>query len=338
MKEINIAVVGATGAVGEAVVEILQERKFPVKNLYLLASERSVDQEISFKGEMLLVESLAEFDFSKVDLAFFAAGSLVSEAYAPKACDLGCIVIDKSSYFRYDPEIPLVIPEVNRDAIAEFSKRNIIASPNCSTVPMLVALKPIYDAVGIERINVATYQSVSGTGKRAIRELVDQTSALLNGKTAEHKVYPHPIAFNVLPQCDIFLENGYTKEEMKLLWETQKILHDPNITVNATAVRVPVIYGHSEALHIETRQKISALDARTLLKQAPGVMVFDEIAHNLYPTPMQHVIHDAVCVGRIREDLSHPFGLDLWVVADNVRKGGALNAVQIAEILIASYM
>jgi aspartate-semialdehyde dehydrogenase len=285
------------------------------------------------------VQNLAEFDFSKVQIGLFSAGGDVSAEYAPKAAAAGCVVVDNTSHFRYDNDIPLVVPEVNPHAIAQYKNRGIIANPNCSTIQMLVALKPIYDAVGIERINVATYQAVSGTGKDAIEELAGQTAALLNAKELKTKVYPKQISFNVLPQIDVFLDNGYTKEEMKMVWETKKIFEDADILVNPTAVRVPVFYGHAEALHIETREKLTAEAAKTLLRDAPGVVVMDKREPGGYPTPVtEGAGNDPVYVGRIREDISHPRGLDFWVVADNVRKGAALNSVQIAEILVKEYL
>jgi aspartate-semialdehyde dehydrogenase len=338
-KTYDVAVVGATGAVGETIISILQERKFPVGTLYPLASSRSAGGKIEFNGSYVTVQDLAEFDFSKVQIGLFSAGGSVSAEYAPKAAEAGCVVVDNTSHFRYDDDIPLVIPEVNPHAIAQYKNRGIIANPNCSTIQMLVALKPIYDAVGIERINVATYQAVSGTGKEAIEELAGQTAALLNAKDIKMNVYPKQIAFNVLPQIDVFLDNGYTKEEMKMVWETKKIFEDADITVNPTAVRVPVFYSHSEALHIETREKLTAEAARTLLQDAPGVEVLDKQEPGGYPTAItEGAGNDPVYVGRIREDISHPKGLDLWVVADNVRKGAALNTVQIAEILVKEYL
>lgn len=338
-RKFDVAVVGATGAVGQAMLEILGQRMFPVGKVYALASERSVGTAVDFNGEQLDVENLADFDFKKVQIGLFSPGASVSAVYAPKAAAAGCVVIDNTSQFRYDPEIPLVIPEVNPEAIGLYKKRGIIANPNCSTIQMLVALKPIYDAVGIERINVATYQSVSGTGKEALEELAKQTAALLNAQHYERKVYPKQIAFNCLPQIDVFMDNGYTKEEMKMVWETQKIFGDQRILVNATAVRVPVFYGHSEAVHIETREKITADQARDLLKAASGVQLMDERTDGGWPTAVTEASgNDAVFVGRIREDISHPRGLNLWVVADNVRKGAALNAVQIAEVLVAQYL
>ena len=338
-KLYNVAVVGATGAVGEAMLSILEERRFPIGEVYALASSKSVGKRIPFKGGSLKVEDLASFDFSKAQVGLFSPGAEVSEIYAPKAAAAGCIVIDNTSQFRYDKDIPLVVPEVNPDAIANYKNRGIIANPNCSTIQMLVALKPIYDAVGITRINVCTYQAVSGTGKDAIEELGLQTANILNMRPISPRVYPKQIAFNVLPQIDVFTNNGYTKEEMKMVWETRKILGDDNIMVNATAVRVPVFYGHSEAVHIETRNKISVESVRTLLENAPGITVVDERINGGYPTAVTESSgRDEVFVGRIREDISHPKGIDLWVVADNVRKGAALNSIQIAELLVKSYI
>jgi len=338
-KKYNVAVVGATGAVGRTMLSILEQRKFPVDNLYLLASERSAGETIAFNNKQYTVENLADFDFSKADIGLFSPGASVSAIYAPKAGEAGCVVIDNTSQFRYDDDIPLIVPEVNAHAIAGYTKRNIIANPNCSTIQMLVALKPIQDAVGIARINVATYQSVSGTGKEAIDELAEQTAKLLNGQGAEPKVYPKQIAFNVIPQIDVFQENGYTKEEMKMVWETQKIMEDPEILVNPTCVRVPVFYAHSEAVHIETRKPLSVEDARAMLKKAPGIKVVDEHKDGGYPTPIgEGTDRDEVWVGRIRRDISHPNGLNLWIVSDNLRKGAALNSIQIAEVLIKDYL
>ncbi len=338
-KVYNVAVVGATGAVGEAMLAILEERNFPVGEVYALASSNSVGKRIPFKGGSLRVEDLATFDFSKAQIGLFSPGASISEKYAPIAAAAGCVVIDNTSQFRYDDDIPLVVPEVNPEKVAEYVNRGIIANPNCSTIQMLVALKPIYDAVGISRINVCTYQAVSGTGKEAIEELGKQTLNLLNLQPVSAKVYPKQIAFNVLPQIDVFMDNGYTKEEMKMVWETQKILGDENVLVNATAVRVPVFYGHSEAVHIETQDKISAAQVRALLKKAPGVTLVDERVDGGYPTAVTDSSgNDDVFVGRIREDISHPKGIDLWVVGDNVRKGAALNSVQIAELLIKEYL
>ena len=338
-KVYNVAVVGATGAVGEAMLSILEERNFPVGEVYALASSNSVGKRIPFKGGSLRVEDLATFDFSKAQIGLFSPGASVSEIYAPIAAAAGCIVIDNTSQFRYEDDIPLVVPEVNPEKIADYKNRGIIANPNCSTIQMLVALKPIHKAVGISRINVCTYQAVSGTGKEAIEELGKQTLNLLNLQPISATVYPKQIAFNVLPQIDVFMDNGYTKEEMKMVWETKKIMGDDSILVNATAVRVPVFYGHSEAIHIETRAKITAEEVRALLENAPGVTVIDDRINGGYPTAVTDSSgHDDVFVGRIREDISHPQGIDLWVVSDNVRKGAALNSVQIAEVLIKDYI
>lgn len=338
-KVYNVAVVGATGAVGEAMLAILEERRFPVGEVYALASSKSAGKRIPFNGGYLRVEDLAEFDFSKAQIGLFSPGASVSAEYAPKAAAAGCIVIDNTSQFRYDDDIPLVVPEVNPEKIIDYKNRGIIANPNCSTIQMLVALKPIYDAVGITRINVCTYQAVSGTGKEAIEELAMQTAQLLNAKTITTNVYPKQIAFNVLPQIDVFMDNGYTKEEMKMVWETRKIMGDESILVNPTAVRVPVFYGHSEAVHIETREKISAEKVRELLQNAPGVTVIDERKDGGYPTAVTDSSgRDDVFVGRIREDISHPNGINLWVVSDNVRKGAALNSVQIAEELVKNHI
>ena len=338
-QQFNVAVVGATGAVGETLISILEERNFPVKQLFPLASERSAGNTVLFKGKSVVVQDLATFDFSQVQIALFSAGGNVSADYAPKAAAAKCVVIDNTSHFRQEEDIPLVVPEVNPQRIADYKQRYIIANPNCSTIQMLVALKPIHDAVGITRINVATYQAVSGTGKSAINELAQQTAHLLNAQAIETKVYPKQIAFNAIPHIDSFQENGYTREEMKMVWETQKILEDVSITVNPTCVRIPVFYGHSEAIHIETKTKITAEQATKVLKKAAGVVVLDERAAGGYPTPITEGSgNDPVYVGRIREDISHPQGLNMWVVADNVRKGAALNAVQIAEILIKEYL
>lgn len=340
MRTFDVAVVGATGAVGAAMLEILAERKFPLGRVYALASARSAGQRVPFGDEELSVEELARFDFRKVQLGLFSAGAGVSEEYAPKAAAAGCVVIDNTSRFRYEDAVPLVVPEVNPEALAGYRNRGIVANPNCSTIQMVVALKPLHDAAGIERINVATYQSVSGAGRRAIEELARQSALLLNGRPIEKSVkFAKQIAFNALPHIDEFQENGYTREEMKIVWETRKILGDEAIRVNATAVRVPVFYGHSAAVHVETRRKLSAEQARELLRRAPGVEVLDEPLPGGYPTAATEAAHrDAVFVGRIREDISHPRGLDLWVVADNIRKGAALNSVQIAEILVKSYL
>ncbi len=332
-KNYNIAIVGATGAVGEVLLQILEERQFPVGKLFPLASERSAGSTIQFNGKSHRVNDLKDFDFSKVQIAFFSAGGEVSKKYAPIAAEAGAIVIDNTSYFRNDEDIPLIVPEVNAHAISGYHNRNIIANPNCSTAQMVVALKPIYDAVGITRINVATYQSVSGAGNSAIQELAEQTAHLLNGQEIKPKKFKKQIAFNVIPHIDTFEKNGYTREEMKMVWETQKIMEDPNILVNATAVRVPVFYGHSEVINIETREPISAEAATKILQEAPGIIVIDDPED--YPTAVSDAAgQDAVFVGRIREDISHPHALNLWVVSDNIRKGAALNAIQIAELLL----
>lgn len=337
--KLDIALVGATGAVGEAMIEILEQRDFPVGTLYPLASARSAGKTIRFRGKSVTVQDLAEFDFAKAQIGLFSAGGDISATYAPLAAAAGCVVVDNTSHFRRDEDIPLIVPEVNPHALAGYTSRNIIANPNCSTIQMLVALKPIYDAVGISRINVATYQAVSGTGKEGIEELATQTAKLLNGQSIECNVYPKQIAFNLLPHIDTFQDNGYTREEMKMVWETRKIFEDESIEVNPTCVRVPVFYGHSEAVHIETGSKLTAEDARQLLSAAPGVTVIDEQRDGGYSTPVGDAAGtDPVFVSRIREDISHPLGLNLWVVSDNVRKGAALNSVQIAELLAQSYL
>jgi aspartate-semialdehyde dehydrogenase len=320
-------------------LSILAEREFPVGKVHAVASSRSAGEKMDFDGTKLTVEDLQSFDFNGIDIGLFSPGASVSAIYAPRAAAAGCVVIDNTSQFRYDADIPLVVPEVNAHAVAQYKNRGIIANPNCSTIQMVVALKPIHDAVGIERINVCTYQSVSGTGKEGIAELEQQTLDLLNGRAANCSTYPRQIAFNVLPHIDTFQENGYTKEEMKMVWETRKIMEDDSILVNPTTVRVPVFYGHSEAVHIETRRKLTAAEARKLLENAPGIVVVDERKNGGYPTAVTEAAGtDPVFVGRIREDISHPRGLDLWVVSDNVRKGAALNSVQIGEILVKDYL
>jgi aspartate-semialdehyde dehydrogenase len=335
MDQVDIAIVGATGAVGEVMIELLVQRKFPVGTVHLLASERSAGSRLQFAGKSLVVQDLATFDFSQVQIGLFSAGGSVSETYAPIAAAAGCVVIDNTSQFRRDDEIPLIVPEVNSDQIVEYKKRNIIANPNCSTIQMLVALNPIREAVGIDRINVSTYQAVSGAGKKAIEELASQTARLLNGQSIEPDIFPSQISFNAIPQIGDFQENGYTLEEMKMIWETQKIFADDSIRVNPTCVRIPVFHGHSETVHIETKSKISAEDATELLKEADGVVVIDERVDGGYPTPVANSVgKDPVFVGRIREDLSTDCGLNLWIVSDNLRKGAALNSIQIAEVLI----
>ena len=338
MKEFNIAVVGATGAVGNEMIETLEHRKFPVKKLKLLASERSAGIRLNYRGQGIPVEILKEDSFKGVQIALFSAGGSVSQKFAPIAAKSGCVVIDNTSAFRMDPEVPLVVPEVNEHAIARYKKRYIIANPNCSTIQMVVVLKPLHDYARITRVVVSTYQAVSGTGKKAIHELETQILNIYNNKKIECKVYPHQIAFNCLPHIDVFLENGYTKEEMKIVNETKKIMEDDSIRVTATTVRVPVFYGHSEAVNVEFEREVTPQMARKLLKKAPGVKVQDNPAKNLYPLAIKAAGKDDTFVGRIRKDESVPYGLNMWVVADNIRKGAALNAVQIAEILAAKYL
>ena len=329
----NVAVVGATGAVGEAMLGILEQRKFPINNIYPLASSRSAGNSVVFNGRSLEVGRLDEFDFSTADLGLFSAGGSVSAEYAPKAIAAGCLVVDNTSHFRNDPEIPLIVPEVNLHALEQH--KGIIANPNCSTIQMVVALKPIYDAVGICRINVATYQAVSGAGRRAIEELAGQTAALLNGKNPTIEVMPKQIAFNVIPEIDLFQDNGYTREEMKMVWETQKIFEDETLMINPTTVRVPVFYGHSEAVHLETRDAVTAAEVRQLLSVAPGVTVIDDHTPGGYPTAVTEAAkQDGVFVGRIRKDISCARGINLWIVSDNIRKGAALNSIQISEALL----
>lgn len=340
MKEqFDVAVVGATGLVGQTMIEILEQREFPVGNLHALASERSVGKTVEFRGKHIKVQALESFDFAGVDIGLFSAGAGVSAEHAPRAGEAGCIVIDNTSCFRNEPDIPLIVPEVNAAAIADYPPRNIIANPNCSTIQMVVALGPIHAAVGIERINVATYQAVSGAGRGLVEALAGQTAALLGGQPKDLDGDEKPIAFNAIPHIDEFQDNGYTREEMKMVWETRKIFDDDSILVNPTAVRIPVFFGHSEALHVETRDPLSAADARALLEAAPGVTVIDERRLGGYPTAVtEGANQDAVFVGRIRQDISHDRGLNLWVVSDNVRKGAALNSVQIAEILVREYL
>lgn len=336
MKPLNVAILGATGAVGRTLLQVLAERQFPVAEAFPLASRRSAGQSVRFGERELEVLCVDDFDFSRAQIGLFSAGGSVSAQWAPIAAKAGCIVIDNTSHFRYEADVPLVVPEVNPDAVDGFRARNIIANPNCSTIQMLVALKPLHDAAGIERINVATYQAVSGTGKEAIDELAAQNAAIADGGSLHCKVYPKPIAANVLPHIDVFQDNGYTKEEMKMVWETRKILGDDQIQVNPTCVRVPVVFGHSEAVHIETRRKLSLADARALLEKAAGVRVLDQRMDGGYPTALTDAAgNDWTWVGRLREDISHPRGLNMWVVSDNVRKGAATNSVQIAELLRA---
>ncbi len=340
MKEFNVAVVGATGAVGRMMLQVLEEKDFPVKKLRLFASERSRGLKIPFKGEEIEVEVLGEQkSFSGIDIALFSAGASRSLEYAPKFAADGAVVVDNSSAWRMDPQVPLVVPEVNPHAVADYKNKGIIANPNCSTIQMVVALKPLYDFSRIKRVVVSTYQAVSGAGQKAINELMDQTKAWCKGETLpEPQVFPHQIAFNCLPHIDVFLDNGYTKEEMKMVNETKKIMEDEKIGVTATTVRVPVFYGHAEAVNIETEKKISAEKARELLSNFPGIVVIDEPGEKKYPLQIEIAGRDEVFVGRIREDESIENGLNLWVVADNLRKGAATNAVQIAELLAEKYL
>jgi aspartate-semialdehyde dehydrogenase len=337
-SEYHVAVAGATGAVGNEMIQILEEQEFPVASLKLLASSRSAGKTLDFRGESLHVEELRDDSFEGVDIALFSAGAAASRQFAPAAAESGCVVIDNSSAWRMDPEVPLVVPEVNPHAVADYRRKGIIANPNCSTIQMVVVLKPIYDAAGIERVVVSTYQAVSGTGKNAIEELTEQTRNLLTFQEVTAEVYPHRIAFNCFPHIGSFLENGYTEEEMKMVHETHKIMEDPNIRVSATTVRIPVFYGHSEAVNIQTERKLSAKKARVLLFQAPGVRVMDNPDERIYPMPSEAAGINDTLVGRIREDISIENGLDLWIVADNIRKGAALNTVQIAELLIKEHL
>ncbi len=337
-RKFNVAVAGATGAVGGAMLEVLDRRNFPLKELRLLASERSVGKKLKFKGQEIPVQQLSKDAFAGIDVALFSAGASRSLEFAPAAAEAGAVVVDNSSAFRMDPEIPLVVPEVNAHAIAQYKKRGIIANPNCSTIQMLVALKPIYDKVGIKRIVVSTYQAVSGTGAKAIEELKQQVMDYAAGKPMVNKVYPYQIAFNCLPHIDVFLENGYTKEEMKMVNETRKMFEDNEIGVTATTVRVPVFFGHSESVNIETRKKITAEEVKALLAGAPGVKLVDDPSKLQYPLAINCTGKFETFVGRIREDESIEKGINLWVVSDNIMKGAALNAVQIAEVLIQEYL
>lgn len=331
----HVAVVGATGAVGQTMLSILAERKFPISTLTLLASSRSAGQQVDFNGGKITIQDLATFDPAGVEIALFSAGGGISKEFAPKFAAAGAVVIDNSSSFRYDDDVPLVVSEVNPEA-AKNRPRGIIANPNCSTMQLMPVLAPIHREYGIERVNIATYQSVSGAGQTGMEELGKQTAQLLGFQEIEPTKFPVQIAFNLIPHIDDFLDNGFTKEEMKLVWETRKILGDDSIQVNPTAVRVPVFYGHSEAVNVETKKKITTEQARALLAAAPGVEVVDERKAGGYPTPVTHASgNDPVYVGRIREDISHPRGLNMWVVADNIRKGAALNAVQVAELVAA---
>lgn len=337
-EKYNVAVVGATGAVGNEMVSILEERNFPVNKLKLLASPRGAGTKIEFRGQAYKVEILDENSFEGIDIGLFSAGGSVSEKFAPIAAKAGCVVIDNTSAFRMDPQVPLVVPEVNAHAISQYRNKNIIANPNCSTIQMVVVLKPIHDVARIKRVVVSTYQAVSGTGKRAIQELENQVLAIYNQQEIKKEVYPHQIAFNCLPHIDVFFDNGYTKEEMKMVNETKKIMEDDSIRVTATTVRVPVFYGHSESVNIETEKKITANEVREILSKAPGVVVMDNPKKFEYPLPIYAAGRDETFVGRIREDESIPNGINMWIVADNIRKGAALNAIQIAEILVQQYL
>lgn len=337
MTDYSIAIVGATGMVGATLLALLEEKRFPIKKLHLVASSQSAGKSVMFRGESYHIQDLSHFDFHQSQLAFFCVGNDLAAEYVPKAVAAGNVIIDKSYYFRNHPDVPLIIPEVNLHALPDYRKKNIIANPNCNTIPIAVGLKPIYDAAGIERINVATYQSVSGTGKEAIAELTEQTRQLLDNKPIKPKVYPQQIAFNVLPHIDEFQPNGYTREEMKIVWEMQKIFNDQSLAINPTAVRVPVFCGHAASVHIETKDKITAAQAMKLLAAAPGVKLIT--GDYPYPTPAHDAAgKDDVYVGRVHEDISHPRGLNLWIVADNLRKGAALNALQIANHLIKSQL
>ena len=337
-EKYNVAVVGATGAVGEQMREILEERLFPVGELRLLASERSAGQLLEFRGKQTRVEVLREDSFKGIDIALFSAGGSVSARFAPVAVSAGAVVVDNTAYFRMEPDIPLVVPEVNGREIARYKNRGIIANPNCSTIQMVVALKPIHDAARIKRVVVSTYQSVSGAGRMAMEELTQQVSALFSGREIKKQKFPHQIAFNCIPHIDVFLEGGYTKEEMKMIDETRKILGEPSLGVTVTSVRVPVFCGHSESVNIETEKKLTAKDVKAILREAPGILLCDEPEKNIYPMAIDAVGMDAILVGRVREDQSVANGINLWIVADNLRKGAALNAVQIAEILIRDYL
>jgi len=334
----NVAVVGATGAVGTEMLRILEERDFPVKDLKLLASGRSAGTKLGYKGKKIKVEELKKGSFKGIDVALFSPGASVSAIYAPIAAQAGAVVIDNTSQFRMDKDVPLVVPEVNPHAIAQYKKKGIIANPNCSTIQMVVALKPIHDVAKIKRVVVSTYQATSGAGREAMEELAKQTADLLSGRHIEPSIFPYQIAFNLIPQIDVFLDNGYTKEEMKMINETKKIMEDDSIKITATTVRVPVFFSHSESVNIETAKKITADEVRKILKKAPGVEVLDDPSNKAYPMPFDAAGCDETFVGRIREDESIKNGINMWIVADNIRKGAALNAVQIAEILIEKYL
>ena len=337
-EKYNVAVVGATGAVGEQMREVLQERLFPVGELRLLASERSAGQLLEFQGKQIRVEVLREDSFRGIDIALFSAGGTVSDKFAPLAVAAGAVVVDNTARFRMEPDVPLVVPEVNAAEIANYKRKGIIANPNCSTIQMVVALKPLHDAAGLKRVVVSTYQSTSGAGRKAMEELSQQTVALFSGKEIKKEKFPHQIAFNCIPHIDVFFPDGYTNEELKMIDETRKIMGEPALRVTATCVRVPVFCGHSESVNVETEKKLTAKDVKAILREAPGILVCDEPEKNVYPMALDCVGKDATLVGRIREDDSVPNGINLWIVADNLRKGAALNAVQIAEILIRDYL
>jgi aspartate-semialdehyde dehydrogenase len=336
-KDYCVAVAGATGAVGNEMIKTLEQRNFPVGELRLLASARSEGLKLPFREKDVTVHTMTTDSFKGVDIALFSAGASRSLEFAPAAAAAGAVVIDNSSAFRMEPDIPLVVPEVNPHAVADYTKRRIIANPNCSTIQMVVVLKPLHDEARIKRIVVSTYQAVSGTGQKAIEELDRQTRAVMAGTTFERKVYPHTIAFNCLPHIDSFLDNGYTKEEIKMVNETRKIIGDDTIAVTATTVRVPVFYAHSESVNIQTEKKLTPDRAREILKKAPGVVVADDPSRNIYPLAIDAAGKDDTFVGRIREDFSIQNGLNMWIVSDNIRKGAALNAVQIAEYYITNY-
>ena len=337
-KKFNVAVAGATGAVGNQMIRCLEEMNFPVHSVEFLASSRSAGRQLRFKGDLVEVKELKEHSFKGIDIALFSAGGGTSQKFAPLAAKDGCVVIDNSSAWRMDSKVPLVVPEVNSHAIAQYSEKGIIANPNCSTIQMVIVLHPIHKKYGIKRVVVSTYQAVSGTGKKAIDELFDQTRAIINFLDYKTHVYPHRIAFNCLPHIDIFLDNGYTKEEMKMVNETRKIMEDDSIAVTATTVRVPVFFGHSEAVNVETKDPLSAEDVKALLQNSPGVKVMDDPQKNLYPLATDAAGQDLTLVGRIRKDDSIANGINMWIVADNIRKGAATNAVQIAQVLGNDYL
>jgi len=334
MKSYKVAVAGVTGAVGQEMLKILEERNFPVKQLKPLASQRSLGKVITFRGEKIPVEVLAADSFRGMDLALFSAGASISKEFAPLAGNAGCIVIDNSSAFRQDPEVPLIIPEINPEAVVDFNKKNIIANPNCTTIVAILPLKPLHDYGKIKRVVASSYQAASGAGARAMQELEDQVKEYTLGQEMAVGVFPYQIAFNLIPQVDVFLDNFYTKEEMKMVWESRKIMGEPNLQVTATCVRVPVFRAHSVSINIETEKKITRDKAIELLSSFPGITVQDDPANRVYPMPWFATGKDDCYVGRIREDISGPNGLSFWSVGDQIRKGAALNAIQIAELLV----